>query len=512
MKLFSKNKGRLLKFFYAHPEQQFYMQEIGRLLGKKPGVFQRDLNILRKEGLLLDEYKANARFFRINKSHPIYHELKSIVAKSAKLCLMISFLWLPLLHAADQPLTLKDAISLAFQANKDIQIQEKGIDVARANILEARSRFLPHLNLGASYTKNDKVLAQNIFAGFSNDNQVGLFLNESLYNGGADIANYNQAKLNLQAAEETLRAKKLDVEFEAKRLYYGLLFAYESERIARDLVGQAQEHYQNVEDKFKHGTASRFDVLQSKVQVSLLMPQLVEAGNDVNYIKAELNKLLSRKVDIPIEVKEHLEYAPIEIKEEEFLQTAYLRKPELALKNLGVDISKWSISMAKSGYRPDVSIQAELNQRSGNTGNLMDTKHRNWNAGVSVTVPIFEGFSTKAKVDAAKAQYSQAILDKDNLSDQIAVDIRKSCLDLKKAEAIIVSQKDNIGEAREALRISEISYDNGVAINLDVLDAQVSLAQIQRNLAGGIYDYLIAKAYLDRSMAESMEVSNEKTN
>jgi len=48
-----------------------------------------------------------------------------------------------------------------------------------------------------------------------------------------------------------------------------------------------------------------------------------------------------------------------------------------------------------------------------------------------------------------------------------------------------------------------VSYDNGVAVNLDVLDAQVSLAQIQNNLAGGIYDYLMAKASLDRIMAQS---------
>jgi outer membrane protein len=94
------------------------------------------------------------------------------------------------------------------------------------------------------------------------------------------------------------------------------------------------------------------------------------------------------------------------------------------------------------------------------------------------------------------------------------VDIRKGCLDLKEAESIILSQKDNITSAWEALSISEASYDSGVGINLDVLDAQVSLAQVRKNLSGGIYDYLMAKAYLDRSMAISLinnesEASNE---
>jgi len=159
--------------------------------------------------------------------------------------------------------------------------------------------------------------------------------------------------------------------------------------------------------------------------------------------------------------------------------------------------------MAQSGYRPNLNIQAGYTYRSDSIKNLFSQKQNNWNAGIALNIPIFEGFSTKAKVDSAKAQYAQAALDKDNLADQIAVDIRKSCLDLKEAEAIIISQRDNIREAREALKIAEISYDNGVAINLDVLDAQVSLAQIKTNLAEGIYDYLMAKASLDRSMAES---------
>ena len=88
--------------------------------------------------------------------------------------------------------------------------------------------------------------------------------------------------------------------------------------------------------------------------------------------------------------------------------------------------------------------------------------------------------------------------------DSIAVEVRKACLNLKESASIIRSQKDNVAEAKEALRIAEVSYQNGVAINLDVLDSQVSLAQIQTNLASGIYDYLMALAYLDRSIGKSL--------
>lgn len=409
-------------------------------------------------------------------------------------------------------LTLTSVIQTAFKNNKDIQAQEQEIVVAEANILGATSVFLPQINLEGSYTRNEKVLAQNIFAGYNNDNLANLTLTESIYSGGANMANFKQAKLSLDVQQETLRAKKMDVEFDAKRIYYGLLLAYETERIAKDALDQSIAHYETVRQMYKYGRASRFDLLQSGVQVSLLEPDVVKAKNEIDSLKADLNKLLGAKIDSPAETKEKLAYSFIKIEENEFLKTAYLDRPEMKLKSLGIDIDKWEIQMAKSGYRPQVDFSAGYSYRSNNLNNMFNEKHRNWNAGIAVNIPIFEGFSTKAKVDAAKARYAQAKINKDNLVDQIAVDVRKSCLSLKEAEAIIKSQKDNVEEAKEALRIAEVSYANGVAINLDVLDSQVSLAQIQKNLAAGIYDYLMALAYLDRSIGKLYikETKNEK--
>ncbi len=109
----------------------------------------------------------------------------------------------------------------------------------------------------------------------------------------------------------------------------------------------------------------------------------------------------------------------------------------------------------------------------------------------------------KAKVDAAKAKYAQSVISKDNLADQVAVDVRQGCLDLVESAAIIKSQEDNLQDAAEALKISYVRFNNGVGINLDVIDAQVSLANVQKNLAEGIYDYIMANARLDRLMGRA---------
>lgn len=78
----SRNKALLLRLFYTNPDHQFYIHEIGRILNKKPGVFQRTLYEMEREGILRSEYKANARFFRANRDYPLYDEYKSIVFKT----------------------------------------------------------------------------------------------------------------------------------------------------------------------------------------------------------------------------------------------------------------------------------------------------------------------------------------------------------------------------------------------------------------------------------------------
>lgn len=523
----TKNKTKLLKLFYANPGQSYYMHEIGRLLRKKPGVFQRVINKMEREGILTSEYRANARYFRANTRYPIYSELKSILAKADKLgkgkisaaVLLLVFLFAAYSGVwAEEPkepvpgeLSLKQAIASAFKNNKELMIQEQVVEEARAGILYARSAFLPQLNLDASYTHRAAALKSStvglkrdygVFGGYRNDNELGISLEQPIYTGGANLSNLRQAQLSLQVQEETLRAAKLNIEFEAKRLFYGLLLAYESERIAAELVGQAEAHYRHVLDRFQQGASSRFDVLQSKVQVSKLFPQLVKARNSVQLIMAELNKLIGLPVREITHPEGKLSYAPIEVKEDEFLKTAYLHKPEMQLKTLGIDIAKWQIELGKAGFRPQVAAGADYSYRANNTANMFNTRHNDWNIGLTVRVPLFDGFSSKAKVEEAKARYAQADLSKKNLIDQIALDIRQNCLDLQEALAIINSQKDSITEAREALRISEVSYDNGEAINLDILDAQVSLAQIEENLAEGIYDYLMAAASLDRNMGK----------
>jgi outer membrane protein TolC len=291
-----------------------------------------------------------------------------------------------------------------------------------------------------------------------------------------------------------------------------LLLAYENKRIAQQLLDQSKAHYLEVKDRYERGTSSKFDVLQSRVQVSLLMPELIKADNAIDITKEELRKLLALKRKDIIQVEDRLRHEPIEIREDEFLKIALVSKPEMIARTLGIDISKWAIKQARATDFPQVEASGNYFYTSNNVANMFNSAHNNWNIGVGVTIPIFDGYLTRAKVQAAKARYSQSVLSKENLEDQISVDIKQACLNLKEAQTIIDSQEDNIAEAKEALKISEVRYINGVGINLDVLDAEVSLAQVEQNLASGTYDYIMARASLARTMGLELLKENKNEN
>lgn len=407
-------------------------------------------------------------------------------------------------------LAIKDAIMVAIMNNRSVQVQEEEIGFARADMLYAKSAFLPKVDAGFGYTYTDSLPPTSfyppskkdpgIYTGYQNDNSFTIAVNETIYNGGADIAALEQSKLNLKVQHETLRATKLEVEFETKRLFYGILLAYETKRIAEDLVVQARAHYEEVKAMFGQGTASKFDVLQSSVQVSRLIPQLVNANNAVELLMADFKKFLSLNIRDPLKIDGELTYKLVDIKEGEFLQYAYQHNPRMVLKLLGIDMDRWGIEFAKAGWLPQVTANAAYTYKSNDVGDMFNSRHDNWNVGVRASIMIFDGFATKAKVDEARARYAQARIKKDDFIDQIAVDVTTACLNLQEAKAIIDSQKDSIVEAKEALRLSEVRFNNGVGINLDVLDAQVALAQVEQSLAQGIYDYIMAKAQLDRTM------------
>ena len=80
---FTKNQTLILEIFFNNTERSYFLRELGRIIGKQPGIFQKDINTLEKKGILISEYQSNSRFFRLNKNYILYDELESIFFKTS---------------------------------------------------------------------------------------------------------------------------------------------------------------------------------------------------------------------------------------------------------------------------------------------------------------------------------------------------------------------------------------------------------------------------------------------
>jgi outer membrane protein len=417
--------------------------------------------------------------------------------------------------AAARALSLRDAIEQAFQNDADVVAQEQEVVAARAVKLGATGEFLPKVDLIGSYMHKDAVLSfppsftatltkdEGVYTGYNDELRAGFAVEQPIYRGGRNMAGYKQANLKLSSQEERLRAKKLTVELETKRLYYGLLLAYETERITKQLVDQTEIHYRDVEKKYRQGTSSRFDVLQSKVQVSKVMPQMLAAQKARQVIAAELKRELGMELTDELALAGRLSYTPIKVDEQAFQEEALAHNPEIALRRLGVDIGQQGVSLAKAGWKPQIGANLRYEYISDDPTDMFNDRHLSWSGGVNIAIPLFDGLSALSKTREAKARFEIARTEKEDVARRVAIDVKRACLDLAEAASVVASQRASVGEAKEALKIAEVSYGSGVGTNLDVLDAQVSLAAVEKNLSEAMYDYLMAKAALDRTRGAS---------
>ena len=79
----SKLRSELLGFLFTHPGETFYLRELGTILNREPGNLCRELNKCEQEGLIISNKRGNQKFFSVNTGHPLFSDLKNIVAKTS---------------------------------------------------------------------------------------------------------------------------------------------------------------------------------------------------------------------------------------------------------------------------------------------------------------------------------------------------------------------------------------------------------------------------------------------
>jgi len=419
-------------------------------------------------------------------------------------------------------LTLDACIDLALTQNPLFMATRSKEAGASAQVREAASRFFPTISGQGTDILDKKVFtlefpsmvpgqpAQRVKLDFTKSYQFTLNLSMPLFTGGKLVSGFRQANYNLMATKETIRQSRHETVFNVKQAFYGYLLAKKFSEVAGEAVALAEKHYQNVKELYDAGIASKFDLLRSEVQLANLKPQLIQARNGMAVAGLGLKMLLGLDLATPVEIKGDLEFKPMETDVEEAVSRAVLRRPELSQLEYQRRMAGEMLKIAKAGNMPTLAIGGAYNYWS----NFLNFKKNNWEGYYSVNlildIPLFNGFATQAQVGQARAQLKELEWTRKALVETVKYEVRQAVLGYKQAEESLLSQEKNVEQAREAVRIAELNYAEGLVTSLDVSTVQVALSQAETNHSQALYDCVISMAQLEKAIGDSLNDQEPK--
>ena len=158
------------------------------------------------------------------------------------------------------------------------------------------------------------------------------------------------------------------------------------------------------------------------------------------------------------------------------------------------------MALAKAGNKP--SLFGSANYEYKRPYYSEDEWKTDWNFTLALSLPIFDGFLTRAKVRGAQSDLKQLDITEKQIRDLIQLEISQVISDLNLARENILSQEENVKQAKESLRIATVQYEKGMLTNLELMDTEFALTVAETNYLQALSDYLIAEAKYEKAIGE----------
>lgn len=343
--------------------------------------------------------------------------------------------------------------------------------------------------------------ANSISNAFSN----GISVNIPLYTGGLVEGQIDVAKLGKTNAQEEILRVEQATKYSAIQGYYGLLAYQELQGVYHEAVDNLQGHLDNVQAQYNVGTKAKVDVLSSDVSLANAKTTAITADNNVAVAESNLNNILGLPLETKLNLADHqLPFDTYNISLQEATDYAMKYRPEVLQAAIAVQEAERNIDIADAGNKPTVAITGG-NDWADNTFPGIDANKRSWKVAAGVTYNFYDGGATKAKVNQAKQDLLVARETEQKTREAVQLEVKQAYLNIRSAAQKVEETQTVVDQARENYRIQNIRYQAGVGINLDVLDAQLSLNEAQVNHIQALYDYNVGIAKLEQVMGVDVE-------
>jgi outer membrane protein TolC len=411
--------------------------------------------------------------------------------------------------ATAQPLTRAQAVAEALRSNPSVRRAHEDMRALEGKKREAIADALPSVTLvGTALRYRDPSLLNSPgFDSFPPELRDLLTVAPAnLYGGSARVhqtlftfrlgSAIRAARYGLAMGREQTRQAEQAMVLTTIQAYNAYLLTLERARVAEKTQRQKEEHLAMARIRRGAGVATDLDVLRSEVDLENQRAQLLSARSDVDVALGALNAVMLHPIDAPIEPADTLAYVPFEVTLDEVIEEALASRPEVKASAQMEKAYEQLVGVTRADALPRLDFDANWGYSVRELKNFGKSDFTAWNATVTLTVPVFDGFRTSGRVAQAEAEVRKIGQDRLALLTQVRLEAKAGLDRLRVARSILEAAELNATQAQKALDMTEANYKHGAATTLDVLDAQAALALAESLRLGALHEHANARATL----------------
>lgn len=396
--------------------------------------------------------------------------------------------------------TLPEALETAYASNPTLQGAREVVGQAKEGLVQAHSTFLPRVTLSGSANTTMRITETETRFGTQRTSPAdktfepqtaSLDVRESLFEGGARVAQVGLARERITGAKENLRSTEQNVILAVIQAYLDVRRDEEVVKIRANNVDLLQQQLQAARDRFKVGEITRTDVSQSLARLSGAQAGLTSAHAQLEASRANYARVVGRAPGA-LEPEAPLVGLPANV--DDAIDAAIDSNPDLQRFRANERAAAQQYRVERAQDRPQVALVGNMTRQidpfsPGQTINQQS-------AGVQVTVPLYEGGLDESRSRAAKYAYRQAQAQTEEARRQVVSNTVGVWNSYLASLHVIDASKEQVKANEEALDGVQQEQIAGLRSTLEVLNAQQELLDSQLQLVRAQHDAYVASAGL----------------
>ncbi len=411
------------------------------------------------------------------------------------------------LTATAETWSLERCVQYAIDHN--ISVQQSKISAAQGEleVTSAKDRFLPEVSAYASQNFNfgRGLTAENTYVNRNTSSfSVGGQLNLPIFQGLSAIRNLSYSRKNLQALLEQVEAAKDDVTLNVISQYLQALYAGEILQVARINLAISQDELARRRQLLEAGKIPELDIYEAEAQVGQDELSVTGAESDSIIAILDLTQLLNLPSAEGFEIESLGDETPIIRSADEVFANAWATNHAVQAGRLNKEAAEKNVSVAKAGYFPRLSLNAGIGtnyyKTSGFDSEGFGAQMRHNFAksiGFSLSVPIFDAFSTRNSVRRARLQQVSAELELDNTRNQLYKSITQAYTQAMRAVKQQESTDKAVASSRAAFEAMKVKYENGRANSTEFEKAKSNYTSALAQQVQARYELILRSRILE---------------